>query len=232
MPTLTYPGVYVQEISSGVRPIEIASTSTAAFVGLTEMGPDAATRVTNWTEFQRYYGGFIADGYLAAQRVPVLQQRRRGSATSCGSRARTRSSADVTVQNRAGAPVAGLTFSAQEQGRLGQLPVSADRGRHARPGQRVQDQRAAADRSDGGAGQLRGHHPLGGLRQPEHRSERAPVTSSASSSRTPRSSTRRCSPPTPRVQRGIHRGGFGPTLPLGDEPQLSDQHRQATASRW
>jgi len=53
MPTLTYPGVYVQEVSSGVRPIAIASTSTAAFVGLAEMGPDQALRVTNWTEFQR-----------------------------------------------------------------------------------------------------------------------------------------------------------------------------------
>ena len=42
MPTLTYPGVYIQEISSGVRPIEVASTSTAAFVGLAEMGPEEA----------------------------------------------------------------------------------------------------------------------------------------------------------------------------------------------
>ena len=52
MATLSYPGVYVQEISSGVRPVEAASTSTAAFVGLAEMGPDdEARRITNWTEF-------------------------------------------------------------------------------------------------------------------------------------------------------------------------------------
>jgi phage tail sheath protein FI len=42
MPTLSYPGVYVEEVSSGVRPIETASTSTPAFVGLAEMGPDTA----------------------------------------------------------------------------------------------------------------------------------------------------------------------------------------------
>jgi uncharacterized protein len=60
VPPLSYPGVYVQEVSSGVQPIEGVSTSTAAFVGLAEMGPDGeARRITNWTEFQRYYGTFI-----------------------------------------------------------------------------------------------------------------------------------------------------------------------------
>jgi len=58
--------VYVQEVSSGVRPLEAASTSTAAFVGLAEMGPDTgAPRIFNWTEFQRLFGGFMDDGYLA-----------------------------------------------------------------------------------------------------------------------------------------------------------------------
>jgi phage tail sheath protein FI len=31
-----HPGVYIQEVPSGVRPIEGVSTSTAAFVGTTE----------------------------------------------------------------------------------------------------------------------------------------------------------------------------------------------------
>ena len=44
MPLLTYPGVYVEEVSGGVRPIQAASTSTAAFVGLAEMGPTARRR--------------------------------------------------------------------------------------------------------------------------------------------------------------------------------------------
>ena len=64
MPTLTYPGVYVEEVSGGVRPLQIASTSTAAFVGLAQMGPDDdVLRVTSWTEFQRNYGTFISDGF-------------------------------------------------------------------------------------------------------------------------------------------------------------------------
>ena len=65
MPNVTYPGVYINEVSSGVRPLETTSTSTAAFVGVTERGPDEATRVTSWTEFQRLYGGFLRGSFLA-----------------------------------------------------------------------------------------------------------------------------------------------------------------------
>jgi Bacteriophage tail sheath protein len=115
MPTLTYPGVYVQEISSGVRPLEVASTSTAAFVGLAEMGPDKATRITNWTEFQRFYGSFITDGYLAHS---VFQYFNNGG-RQCYIVRVTASDADtasVTIQNRATAPIAGLTFRAKNKG--------------------------------------------------------------------------------------------------------------------
>jgi phage tail sheath protein FI len=115
MPTLTYPGVYVQEISSGVRPITIASTSTAAFVGLAQMGPSQPTLVTSWTQFQLYYGTFISDGFLAHS---VLQFFNNGG-QKCYIVRVTRSdaaTASVTVQNRASAPTAGVTFSAQNQG--------------------------------------------------------------------------------------------------------------------
>ena len=65
MPT-TYqaPGVYVEEIPSGSRPIEGVGTSVAAFVGFTEKGPvDTPVRVTNWTQYQAAFGGFIRNGY-------------------------------------------------------------------------------------------------------------------------------------------------------------------------
>src|SRR5262245_878963 len=61
-----HPGVYIQEISSGVRPIEGVSTSTTAFLGKAEMGPlDRALMVTSFTEFQAVYGGFLNDSFLA-----------------------------------------------------------------------------------------------------------------------------------------------------------------------
>ena len=41
--TTSYPGVYMQEVSSGVRPIQAAGTSTAAFLGEAARGPDRRT---------------------------------------------------------------------------------------------------------------------------------------------------------------------------------------------
>jgi hypothetical protein len=115
MPTLSYPGVYVQEVSGGVRPLQTASTSTAAFVGLTEMGPDAPTLVTSWTDFQRGYGSFIADSFLAHS---VFQYFNNGG-RQCYVVRVTRSdavTATVTVNNRATAPLAGVTFAAKNDG--------------------------------------------------------------------------------------------------------------------
>ena len=66
MPEYLSPGVYVEEISTGPRPIEGVSTSTAAFVGLAERGPEWARLVTSWLDFQRWYGTYIPDlSYLA-----------------------------------------------------------------------------------------------------------------------------------------------------------------------
>src|SRR3954463_13588028 len=58
-----HPGVYVQEKSSGVRPIEGASTSTAAFIGATTKGvPNRATFLTNWRTFVAKFGDVTRDG--------------------------------------------------------------------------------------------------------------------------------------------------------------------------
>lgn len=59
MPEYLSPGVYVEEISTGSRPIEGVSTSTTGFVGLTERGPTAPRLVTSWLDYQRWYGGFL-----------------------------------------------------------------------------------------------------------------------------------------------------------------------------
>lgn len=61
-----HPGVYVEEVPSGARPIEGVSTSTAAFLGKAERGPlDRALLVTSFIEFQNRYGGFLNDSSLA-----------------------------------------------------------------------------------------------------------------------------------------------------------------------
>lgn len=54
----TYPGVYVQEISSGLRTISGVATSVAAFVDWFSRGPmDEATQVFSWADIERTFGG-------------------------------------------------------------------------------------------------------------------------------------------------------------------------------
>ncbi|QFZ18649.1 phage tail sheath family protein [Saccharothrix syringae] len=65
MPEYLSPGTYVEELPADVVPIEGVGTSTAGFAGLTERGPTAATLVTSWPEFERWYGGvFDPERYL------------------------------------------------------------------------------------------------------------------------------------------------------------------------
>jgi phage tail sheath protein FI len=66
MPTYLSPGVYVEEVESGARPLEGVGTAVAAFVGLAEAGPyNAPTLVSSWTAFTDTFGGFLPGSYLA-----------------------------------------------------------------------------------------------------------------------------------------------------------------------
>src|SRR5215470_951248 len=69
--TPTYPGVYIEEIPSGVRTITGVATSIAAFVGWAGKGPtDSAGLVLSWADFERLYGGLDARsrlGYAVSQ---------------------------------------------------------------------------------------------------------------------------------------------------------------------
>lgn len=80
--TYLSPGVYVEEINSGVKPIEGVGTSIAAFVGITveaslkapdpitgdlvpvESRLNKATLVTSWLQYNKIFGGFVSDAYL------------------------------------------------------------------------------------------------------------------------------------------------------------------------
>jgi Bacteriophage tail sheath protein len=57
----TYPGVYIQEVPSGVRSIVGVATSIAAFVDSFTRGPlHQAVRVFNFGDFEREFGGLSA----------------------------------------------------------------------------------------------------------------------------------------------------------------------------
>jgi hypothetical protein len=62
MPEYLTPGVYVEEIERGPKPIEGVPTSTSAFLGETERGPIRPRLVTSYTEYNRWFGGVFADG--------------------------------------------------------------------------------------------------------------------------------------------------------------------------
>jgi Bacteriophage tail sheath protein len=66
MPTYLSPGVYMEEVSSGSKPIEGVGTAVAAFVGFAEKGPaHQPTLVTNWTQYTQAFGDFVDGSYLA-----------------------------------------------------------------------------------------------------------------------------------------------------------------------
>jgi hypothetical protein len=61
MPEYLHPGVYVEEIERGPKPIEGVPTSTAAFLGETERGPTLPQLVTSYKDYQRWFGGVFGD---------------------------------------------------------------------------------------------------------------------------------------------------------------------------
>lgn len=59
---LTYPGVYIEEVSSGVHTISGVSTSVAAFIGYFKRGStQAAVQIFNFGDFTREFGGLDVD---------------------------------------------------------------------------------------------------------------------------------------------------------------------------
>lgn len=59
MPSYLHPGVYVEEIPSGSKPIEAVGTSTAVFIGFCPFGPlDEPIFITSWEDYQNLFGGF------------------------------------------------------------------------------------------------------------------------------------------------------------------------------
>jgi hypothetical protein len=78
--TPTYPGVYIQEVPSGVRTITSVATSIAAFLGRTTKGPiNKAVRVLSLSDFERQFGEPYARSSLATS----VQQFFNNGGTDC-----------------------------------------------------------------------------------------------------------------------------------------------------
>jgi phage tail sheath protein FI len=63
---LTYPGVYVEEIPSGVRTITGVATSVTAFVGAASRGPtDLAVTINSFADYERIFGKMSVDSTMS-----------------------------------------------------------------------------------------------------------------------------------------------------------------------
>ena len=79
MPEYLSPGVYVEEIDRGPKPIEGVGTAMPVFIGFTEKAQIVETvdgesmlhdvlglpqLVTNWSQFVERFGGLLEGAYL------------------------------------------------------------------------------------------------------------------------------------------------------------------------
>ena len=158
MPEYLSPGVYVEEVDRGPKPIEGVGTAMAAFVGFTEKAEyareidnelvveDLLNRpqlVTNWTQFVERFGGFVP-GINLPQAVY-------GYFTNGGSRCyvcsvRTFPKAEATLINSAGKPA--LTVRSRQAGVDG-MKLRARIGSLALPAPAATGKKAAAAAAEG-----------------------------------------------------------------------------------
>ncbi|MEY2570436.1 MAG: uncharacterized protein QOE63_786, partial [Acidimicrobiaceae bacterium] len=73
MPTYLTPGVYIEEIDTGPKPLSAVGTAVAAFVGFTAQAPTddpddpdglRPRLVSSWAQYERLYGGFAPGAML------------------------------------------------------------------------------------------------------------------------------------------------------------------------
>lgn len=113
---LSYPGVYIQEVSSGVRTITGVSTSIASFFGRTLKGPiNKAVRCLSYSDFLRVFGG----GHSSSDVGFSVNQFFGNGGTDCYvvRLAHNAKKADITVKNLVGVSV--MNIMAKDAGTWG-----------------------------------------------------------------------------------------------------------------
>jgi hypothetical protein len=104
--TTTYPGVYIEEVPSGVRTIVGVSTSVGAFIDFFSRGPlNKAVQIFNFGDFQREFGGF----HKHSEASYAIQQFFLNGGMEAWvvrtARAGTYATASIILQNESGNPV-------------------------------------------------------------------------------------------------------------------------------
>ena len=112
----TYPGVYIEEVPSGVHTIAGVSTSVTAFVGYTAKGPvDRAVQIFNQGDYERSFGGLHRDSLVS---YGVRQFFLNGGSTAYVVRVATGAkTAEITIKDQENNDV--FTVSAANKGDWG-----------------------------------------------------------------------------------------------------------------
>ena len=64
--TTSYPGVYIEELPSGVNTITGVATSITVFIGRAEWGPvSTPTVITSFSDYDRMFGGLWANSMMS-----------------------------------------------------------------------------------------------------------------------------------------------------------------------
>jgi phage tail sheath protein FI len=118
---VSFPGVYVEEIPSGVRTITGVATSITAFVGWSARGPTKYPGlIESWADYQRVYGGFNAlSPYLS---YAVYQFFNNGGQTAYVVRLAANDAVSAVLT------IGGLTFTAGGTGPDGLVANAANPG--------------------------------------------------------------------------------------------------------
>ena len=130
--TATYPGVYIEEIPSGVRTITGVATSITAFIGRAERGPvNEPTTINSFGDYERSFGGLsllstmsyaVRDFYLNGGSQAIIVRVIRN-----GSTARISLPVEAGSPPAASPPAGALSLDAASPGAWGRnLTATAD----------------------------------------------------------------------------------------------------------
>jgi uncharacterized protein len=118
MPTYLHPGVYVEEIPSGSKPIEGVATSVAAFVGKASRGPVGdATLVQSFDDYNNTFGDIVSEDDAMGLAVQSFYLNGGKAAFICRLAGEGSTASSETVNGQDGAKV--LKVSATSKGEWG-----------------------------------------------------------------------------------------------------------------
>lgn len=161
MPEYLTPGVYVEEVDRGPKPIEGVGTAMPVFIGFSEkaerirkVGDDFETEdvlnkpvlVTNWTQYLETFGGFLEGAYLPLSVYGFFQN---GGSRAYVVSVKTIPRASAALMNNAGKP--GLLVEAKQAGFGGKrlrVKIDAPEKKPAPTAASKKDDAAAADAAD------------------------------------------------------------------------------------